>query len=193
MSHVTPPAAGAAGAPCKFCKSPLVAGARYCTACEKFQSPWDRLDWAASSTTLVSLISVGSLAYAFVAGQIKNAAPQVVLTPVLCSAQEVRLSLANLGDKPALFLGGTISTLGAAGAPAVPRTLIGTASPSLIPAQSNRIETFQAASMSAPHLPLPFAVDPARPPACRYNLRLSWTDGRNRRHDDLQSCACDGE
>ena len=193
MSQKTPPETGGASAVlCAFCKSPLVAGARYCKECEKFQSFWDRLDWGGSASTLVSLISVGSLAYAFVAGQIKNAAPQVVLTPVACSAQEVRLSLANLGDKPALFLGGEISLLAADGAALSSRTLIGEAAPSLVPAQSSKIEKFQVASMSVPHLPLPFSADPGRVGACRYELKLSWTDGRNRRHDDHQSCICDG-
>jgi hypothetical protein len=175
--------------PCKLCGLPIPAGAKYCTRCEKYQGFLDRLRVSASISGLVSLISVGTLAYGFLAGVIKNAEPQVVLTPVACSAQEVRLALSNLGDRPALFQGGTVS-LEAANAPPSTRSLTGEDIPSLLPAQSNKITTLQVAALAAPHLPLPFDAATAQAPRCRMRLQLAWTDGHNRKHSDDQTCAC---
>jgi hypothetical protein len=182
----------AAATPCKYCKSLIPEQARYCTHCEKFQGRWDQLVSGASISALVSLISVGSLAYGFVAQQLKKAAPQVVLTPISCSTQDVRLSLSNLGDRPALFLGGTITMRATAGGEVTGRTLVGAAVPSLIAPQSSKIETLQIASMSPPHFPLPFSEDTGQRGGCQFDLKLQWTDGHGRKQLDSQHCSCGG-
>lgn len=99
-------------AACRFCKSELVVGARYCHVCEHYQSRWDDF-WATFKIQdLVTLVSVTALAWTSLNAHLIHPKAEIKGYLLACTsgpaATSVQMALANAGNGQAFVSHGTL-------------------------------------------------------------------------------------
>lgn len=95
---------------CRFCRSPMPDGAKFCTTCERFQSMRDRLTDGLSIPSLLQVLTTTlpllAIVFVFIQERIVFPYSEVKAVPVQCQADSVTLGLTNVGNRPAIVKGG---------------------------------------------------------------------------------------
>jgi len=102
-----PEAAEPEAQPCRYCFAELRPGARYCVECKRFQSFWSRISGEINFTSLIALIPIATLAFAFLNEKVVVPYSRLSATVLRCSTNEVTAALNNTGTRDAIVEGGS--------------------------------------------------------------------------------------
>ena len=89
---------------CRYCRTELLPGARYCTTCKQHQSLWWRLVTGLDIKSLVALVPIATLAFVYVKDELLPHSSEVRVHPVDCTRAEVELVATNVGDRTAVLV-----------------------------------------------------------------------------------------
>ena len=84
---------------CVFCKSPLLEGATLCLQCKSFQGRWRRLFSSLDIKSLVALVPIVTLAFAFLQDRFKSHGSDIQVTVLHCETDKIHLMASNIGDR----------------------------------------------------------------------------------------------
>lgn len=90
---------------CRYCASPLREHARYCIKCERFQNFWGRISGEINLTSLIALVPILTLSYAFLNEKLVLPYSRLSATVLRCKG-EVTAALNNTGTRDAIVEGG---------------------------------------------------------------------------------------
>lgn len=88
---------------CRVCGHPIPEKAQKCTKCGEFQSLGHR--WLSSSmlNSLIALVPISTLAFAFIYDKLETKTSDLQFTLAACMAKQVELFASNQGNRAAIF------------------------------------------------------------------------------------------
>jgi hypothetical protein len=102
MSTAVPDEAVAASpVPCRVCAQPIPAGAKKCTRCNEFQSPFWRVAAGLDLKGLLALLPLLALIYAFLAERVEPKNAKLQIFPIGCTRDTVEVFGSNVGNRAA--------------------------------------------------------------------------------------------
>jgi hypothetical protein len=93
---------------CVICGESLKLSAIYCNSCNKYQNRIRRVLENLSFSSLVTLIPIATLAYAFLKTQIVTSGSDVRAQAIHCKLDLIRAAVSNVGTNAAILSGGLL-------------------------------------------------------------------------------------
>ena len=93
---------------CVICRSPLNEGALQCLACKGFQNPFRRFLSNIDIKSLVALVPVVALAFAFLQDRFSLHGSEVFVTALNCETSKIMIVATNTGDRPGIIKTGHV-------------------------------------------------------------------------------------
>jgi hypothetical protein len=94
---------------CTLCKSDIPKGALYCTSCGKYQKRRDRVLSSLGIGTILSLLPIATLCFAFINDRLIVPYSRIWITPLECSLNRVQFALSNDGSRSGVLTAGQIT------------------------------------------------------------------------------------
>lgn len=94
---------------CRICKHDIIQGARKCTTCGSFQNVWLQLFADLNLQSLIALVPIVTLAYAFIQQRFEPKRSDLRIALLSCQLQKVSLFASNLGNRAAIITSATFN------------------------------------------------------------------------------------
>jgi len=88
---------------CKYCGNALPPKAIYCKKCSKFQTWKDTFFNSVSGATLVSLLPILALCWAFLHDRVLFPYSDISISVVTCSLDHIEVAVSNTGSRPGVL------------------------------------------------------------------------------------------
>lgn len=169
---------------CRLCAQEIPDGARKCSRCGEFQSTWSRLLLAVDLKSLLALLPLLTLIYAFLAERLETQRSDLRLTAVACSIDGVTVFGSNTGNRSAILLEAGFSTGGEQSLLIVPES----PEERIFDAGASRLLTLAVDARQNPGGLVPH--DQRNNPACSVDLRFAVVEFDHTTTQTVSSCAC---
>jgi hypothetical protein len=175
--------------PCRYCLTPMTDGAAFCTACNKFQSPWQRFTDGITISVLLSALPLIAIVFVFVQDRIVFPHSDIHVVVLRCEADFVRLAFNNAGTRAGIVASGRLAVFESEKVIAERDMLPSEGSPIVLDRGKTALARFELGSIDGVQVGGLGDIIGGR--SCRYVMDLSAFEfGNEDRTQEKVSCSC---